>query len=173
MSAPVPAPSPPLDCDSPGEPPVEATTRVLRQFRIVFNAIKTHFRQAEKAVGLGGAQIWALSTIEAAPGMGLNDLARAMDIHQSTASNLVKVLLERELITNSKSAPDRRSICLHLTEQGSAILQLAPRPFSGVLPHALASLDADTLQRMEQDLACLITALKADEAGAGILLADQ
>lgn len=41
--------------------PPEASTRVLRQFRIVFNAVRSHFRQVEREAGIGGAQLWALT----------------------------------------------------------------------------------------------------------------
>ncbi len=82
-------------CDSSTD---DAAVRVLRQFRQVFNAVKTHFRQVEKTVGLGGAQVWALSLIRDMPGVGIGDLAQAMNIHQSTTSNLVKGLVERELV---------------------------------------------------------------------------
>ena len=57
-----------------GGPPAmadEPAARVLRQFRQVFNAVKTHFRQVEKTVGLGGAQVWALSVIRDIPGIGI------------------------------------------------------------------------------------------------------
>ncbi|HAV36987.1 MAG TPA: MarR family transcriptional regulator, partial [Massilia sp.] len=50
----------------------------LRQFRIVFNAVKNHFRQVERDAGLGGAQLWALSVIAQSPGIGVTDLARAL-----------------------------------------------------------------------------------------------
>jgi DNA-binding MarR family transcriptional regulator len=70
-----------------------AAARVLRQFRQIFNAVKTHFQQVEKIVGLGGAQVWALSVIRDAPDIGVCSLAQAMNIHQSTASNLVKTLV--------------------------------------------------------------------------------
>jgi DNA-binding MarR family transcriptional regulator len=70
----------------------DAATRVLRQFRQVFNAVKSHFRQVEKAAGIGGAQLWALSVVALQPGIGVNALARAMDIQQTTASNLVRAL---------------------------------------------------------------------------------
>lgn len=32
-----------------------AAVRVLRQFRIVFNTVKSHFRQVERDTGIGGA----------------------------------------------------------------------------------------------------------------------
>ena len=48
-----------------------SSTRVLRQFRVVFNAVKTHFRQVEREAGVGGAQLWALSVIDRRPGIGV------------------------------------------------------------------------------------------------------
>ncbi|MGE5451155.1 MAG: MarR family winged helix-turn-helix transcriptional regulator [Acidobacteriota bacterium] len=147
----------------------DTTTRqqqVLRRFRIVFNAVKTHFRQVEKSAGIGGAQLWALSVIRDTPGIGMNDLAQAMDIHQSTASNLVKSLIEQGMVSTSKDSRDRRAVVLHLLPEGAAALARAPQPFSGVLPAALACLDARTLARLDKDLATLVAALQADEGAA-------
>lgn len=146
----------------------EPATRVLRRFRLVFNAIKTHFQQVEKQAGVGGAQLWALGVIRARPGVGVNELARAMDVHQSTASNLVRSLVERGLVKATKQGPDRRAVQLHLLDAGAAVLGQAPGPLSGVLPQALAALDAQTLARLDADLALLIKALGADERAANI-----
>ena len=150
--------------------PIEPAARVLRQFRIVFNAIKTHFREVEKKAGVGGAQIWALSVIRDSPDIGVNDLARAMDVHQSTASNLVKSLVEQALIVALKKGSDRRAVQLRLLPAGSRILRRAPAPFTGVLPRALESLDTQTLLRLDQDLGTLIAALDGDESAGGIPL---
>ncbi|MEO8280578.1 MAG: MarR family transcriptional regulator, partial [Ideonella sp.] len=87
---------------------------MLRQFRLVFNAIKTHFQQVEKLAGVGGAQVWALSVIRDRPGIGVNELARAMDVRQPTASNLVRTLVEQDLAEVRKDMRDRRSVQLHL-----------------------------------------------------------
>ena len=145
---------------------------VLRQFRQVFNAVKTHFQQVERKVGLGGAQIWALSVVRDTPGIGVGDLSRSMDIHQSTASNLVKVLVEREFIAAGKDSDDRRAVQLRLLPAGAKVLKRSPGPYAGVLPSALGTLDDKTLKRMEKDLAKLIEALNADEAAGGIPLAE-
>ena len=93
-----------------------------------------------------------------------------MDVHQSTASNLVKSLVERDLVVAAKDGPDRRAVQLRVTAAGGRVLRRAPGPLTGVLPQALASLDAKTLARLEKDLAALITALDADERGANIPL---
>jgi DNA-binding MarR family transcriptional regulator len=148
----------------------EAATRVLRRFRLVFNAVKTHFQQVERRAGVGGAQLWALSVIQATPGIGVNDLARAMDVHQSTASNLVKALVEREFVAAVRDGIDRRAVRLRILPAGGRVLRRAPGPFTGVLPQALASLDAEVLSRLDADLATLITALDADERAANIPL---
>lgn len=147
-----------------------APTRVLRQFRQVFNAVRSHFQQVEKTAGIGGAQLWALSVIGERDGLAVSELARALDIHQSTASNLVRALTERALVEAVRHGPDRRVVQLRLLPAGREILQRAPGPFSGVLPAALARLDPATLARLEEDLAVLIETLDADSAGAGLPL---
>ena len=150
-----------------------SAAQVLRRFRQVFNAVKTHFQQVEKQVGVGGAQVWALSVIQERPDIGISDLARSMDIHQSTASNLVKTLIERELVAATKGEADRRAVRLRVRPAGARLLKLAPGPFTGVLPIALQSLDAATLQRLNDDLGELIKALHADKRGAKRLLVDM
>lgn len=147
-----------------------SAARVLRQFRVVFNAVKSHFRAVEKKAGVAGAQLWALSVIREQPGLGMNELAAAMDVHQSTASNLVRALAARDMVVARKSAADRRTVQLHLLPAGTRVLRRAPVPLAGVLPAALADLDSPTLARLERDLGRLISALDADEAGGAIPL---
>ena len=151
----------------------EGAQRVLRRFRVVFNAVKSHFRQVEKLAGVGGAQLWALSIVQANPGMGVSRLAAAMDVHQTTASNLVKALVGAGLLAADKNGRDRRAVQLQLLPAGERVLAQAPGPFSGVLPAALAGLDAATLERLDHDLARLIAALQADERAAEIPLAQM
>jgi DNA-binding MarR family transcriptional regulator len=147
------------------------SNQVLRRFRVVFNAVRTHFKQIEKQVGLGGAQVWALSVIRDQPGIGTGELARCMDVHQSTASNLVRALQHKDLIRMDKDAQDKRHVHLYTTPTALELLARAPGPLEGVLPAALELLSPQTLQRLDQDLAELITLLKADEAAGRIPLA--
>ena len=146
---------------------------VLRQFRQVFNAVKSHFQQVEKTVGMGGAQVWALSVVREQPGIGVGALARAMSIHQSTASNLVRTLIDREMVVAVKQGTDRRAVQLNLLPAGARVLKNSPGPFAGLLPDALKSLPAETLERLQTDLSQLIVAIAADESGAEIPLSDH
>lgn len=154
----------------PAREATEPSARVLRRFRLVFNAVKGHFREVEAQAGISGAQLWALSVVAAQPGIGVGELARAMDIHQSTASNLLRALQEKNLVVAQRGGTDRRAVQLQSTLKGSRLLAKAPGPFSGVLPEALGRLDKATLARLDRDLARLIEELGADERGAGIPL---
>lgn len=151
----------------------DAAVRVLRRFRVVFNAVKSHFQQVERKSGVGGAQLWALSVIQAHPDIGVSDLARAMDVHQSTASNLVKALVAMEMVAAVKQGRDRRSVQLRLLPAAMRVLSRAPGPFVGVLPQALSRLEAGTLDRLDHDLGVLIAELQADEQAGSIPLAQM
>lgn len=150
-----------------------AEAKVLRKFRIVFNAVKTHFQQVERKAGIGGAQLWALSVIRTQPGIGVSALAQALDVHQTTASNLVRALVSMGFVEVLKNGPDRRTVQLKLLPDGAKVLRRAPGPFHGVLPEALARLDRQTLQRLDKDLAQLIEALHADESGGTVPLGQK
>jgi DNA-binding MarR family transcriptional regulator len=136
----------------------------------VFNTVKTHFRTLEKQVGLGGAQVWALSVVRDQPGIGVNGLARCMDVRQPTASNLVKSLVEQDFLEVRRDERDGRAVMLYLRPAANRVLGKVNGPFTGVLPQALADLDAETLARLEHDLALLIDRLGADAQGADIPL---
>jgi DNA-binding MarR family transcriptional regulator len=102
----------------------------------------------------------------------MGGLAQAMNIHQSTASNLVRALVERGLVSVTRHRMDRRAVMLRLLPPGGRILRRSPGPFAGVLPEALAALDQKTLKRLEADLKTLIGALHADARAAKIPLAE-
>jgi DNA-binding MarR family transcriptional regulator len=151
----------------------ELATRVLQQFRIIFNAVKSHFQQVEREAGIGGALVWALSVIRERPGIGVSDLAAALHVRQPTASNLVKSLSRQSLIDVRRSDADRRAVHLHVTTEGRKVLRRSPGPFAGVLPDALAQMDPRVLLALERSLGSLIEYLHADEAGAQTPLAQM
>jgi DNA-binding MarR family transcriptional regulator len=152
------------------KPKASGSTQVLRKFRLIFNAVKAHFREVEKKAGVAGAQVWALSVIRNEPGIGVGRLARALDIHQSTASNLIKPLIEGGLIVSTRAEADRRALQLNITAKGRTVLKKAPGPAAGLLPDALSGLDPATLGRLDKDLSKLIILLHADRRAAKVPL---
>ena len=160
-----------MNASKPSVNPGDSAAQALRQFRVLFSSARTHFRQVEKETGLGGAQVWALSLIQKNPGLGVGEVAAGMDIHQSTASNLIKVLLKKQLITLNKSAIDKRVVELRVTPEGKKALKKMPGPFEGVLPDALRRLDDTALSNLNRELAKLVRLLEADEGAGNIPLA--
>lgn len=160
-----------MNASQPYVNPGDSAAQALRQFRVLFNSVRTHFRQVEKETGLGGAQVWALSLIQKSPGLGVGEVAAGMDIHQSTASNLIKGLLKKQLITLNKSAIDKRVVELRVTPEGKKALKKMPGPFEGVLPDALRRLDDTALSNLNRELAKLVRLLEADEGAGNIPLA--
>jgi len=105
----------------------------------------------------------ALGYIQAQPGMRVSELAQAMDVHQSTASNLIKQLVQRGLISSEKGEADRRSVRLQVLPAGQAVLAKVSGPREGVLPRALGNLSDEALTHLEQGLTALLAQLPVDQ----------
>lgn len=148
------------------QPDADPAVQALRRFRQIYAAVRTHFRQVEQLTGTGAAQLRALSLLRERPGLRISELAVAMDIHQSTASNLVKTLLERTLVLASRSDSDARVLHLRLLPAGEEILQRLQGHYIGVLPQALQSLPPDVLARLNADLDLLLDAMQVDDSAA-------
>jgi DNA-binding MarR family transcriptional regulator len=84
----------------------------------------------------------------------------------------VRALAAASLVVAQRNGADRRRVELRILPAGQAVLRKAPPPFIGVVPVALAGLDAETLQRLETDLGRLIELLHADRRAAGVPLAE-
>ena len=141
--------------------PLDRDRRVLRQFRLVLEAVKVNFHRLRTAGGLGSVQVWALSVVRDWPGIGVTELARALDVCQPTASNVVSSLRRLELIDAQKGLADGRTVQLRLRPKGHAALRQAQGVLAGPLPQALSRLEAARLARMERCLDELIGSLKA------------
>lgn len=143
-------------------PDLDPAVLALRRFRVIFNAVKGHFQQVEKITGTGAAQLRAMSILREQPGIRLSELAQRMDIKQSTASNLVKTLISRNMVVSARNEDDRRVLQLHLLPAGEKILQRMKEPYIGVLPKALQALPATTLQELNENLDLLIEQMQVD-----------
>jgi DNA-binding MarR family transcriptional regulator len=141
-------------------------TETLKQFRIIIGAVRHHFRSVEEACGISGAQVWILSAIADTPGITVSLLSKTLSVHVSTASNMLDKLDKAGLVERLRSEDDRRVVNLQLTAQGQAILDRAPKPLTGLIPHALSMLPEPTLTRLHEDLAQLIQQMQHHDPDA-------
>lgn len=150
----------------------ERARDALRRFRVVFSTVKKHFQDVESKCGVSGAQLWAISEVAGSPGLRVSELARAMSVHQSTASNLVGDLEKKGLVRKERGA-DQRVVRLYLTEQGNELVARAPKPMMGVLPDALQRLPEDVLNSLTANMDVLINMMQlTDKAAATKPLSD-
>lgn len=140
--------------------------QVLEQFRVIVKSIKRHYQTVERRAGLKGAQLWALAQVAETPGAQVGDLARALAIHQSTASNLLRALEAQGLVRRERQSSDQRQVQLFATKKGLKLLKGAPRPLIGVLQQALSELPPARLHALHGELARVIALMRTKAVAA-------
>ena len=139
---------------------------VLGLFRIVFKSVRRHYKSVQKRAGMGGAQLWALAQVAENPGIKVGELARALAVHQSTASNLIRDLEAPALLTRRRGSEDQRMVRLYATSKGAAVLKRAPRPLIGVLQQALSNLPPGHLDALHRNLGRLTASMRSRDSSA-------
>lgn len=142
---------------------------ILKNLRIIFRSAQAHSRWVEKESGLSAAQLWMMWELFNEPGLTVSGLARVLSIHQSTCSNMLDKLQQKELVCRERSSTDQRVVRLYLTEEGAAVLAKAPRPAQGTLTDVLLRLPDEVLLELESGLGTFVDALKIVDKKAGML----
>lgn len=137
-----------------------AELHALQSLRLIYASARWHDAQVRRSVVISGSQLWALSEIARWEGMGVNDLAQRMALHQTTASNLANALVETGLIRRVRDRSDRRFVHLYVTAQGRRILSQSPGPHPGLLVDALRTIELRHLQRLRRELAALVRLMR-------------
>jgi len=146
------------------DPHAAQAVAVLGQFRLIFKSVRKHFRSVEESAGVSGAQLWVLSEVAKKPGLRVTELARAMSIHQSTASNLIERLEREGHIERRRDPADQRVVRLFLTPAARRAVAKAPGPPEGVLPDALKRLSTEDLVALGKHLFKLTSLLRVRDA---------
>jgi Transcriptional regulators len=135
-------------------PPLVLET--LQKFRLIIGAVRRHSRELEAASGIGGTQVWMLATIAESPDLTVSQLSQALSVHVSTASNLLDKLARGGMVERVRGEEDRRVVRLRLTDKGRSVVARAPKPLTGPIVDALEKLPADSLLRLDGELARLL-----------------
>lgn len=90
----------------------------------------------------------------------VSELAKALSVHLSTASNLLDRLEEKALVERHRGPPDQRVVRVGLTAEGERTLRLAPKPAEGIIQDALQRMPEEALLRLERDLETLLQQAK-------------
>jgi DNA-binding MarR family transcriptional regulator len=117
----------------------------------------------QKESGVSSTQLWMLWEIFKDPGMKVTKLAKILSVHQSTCSNILDKLQNKQLIKKERSEQDQRIVHLYLTEKGTQLLAQAPRPAQGEITDILQKLPDEILINMDLSLANLVGLLDMND----------
>lgn len=135
--------------------------RAMDGLRRLVRALRAASAAAERAHGVSTAQLFALRQIALGPGQSLRDLAARTLTAQSSVSEVVARLCEHGLVARRTSSRDRRSVELHVTDDGWTVLRQSPDTIQERLISAF-----DTLSPEQQ--AVLASGLEAWLAASGL-----
>ena len=115
---------------------------VLDAVRLLVRSLQESSRLAERKVGLSGAQLFTLQTLERTGPVSLQDLALHTATHQSSVSVVVSRLVARSLVSRKPDPDDRRRVVLSLTPAGKIRLRRSPTLAQERLLKGLAQMPA-------------------------------
>jgi len=139
-----------------GRPGQRAPGRVLLQLRELFRLSQRDLRRVVPRGGLSGAQLWAMAELDARPGLKISELASALSVRLSTASNLLDRLQARALIRRERGEDDQRVVRVRLTTAGRGVLRATPPPGARMIRAALDRLPEGTFGELSRGLTALL-----------------
>ena len=143
--------------------------RAASELRRVFASARRQMIAKVNAKGevkLSGAQRWALSQVQAQPGLTVFELAERLSLYQSTTSNLVEKLDSAGCLRRRRDPENGRIVRLFVTSRGAKILSSGPDLAGGRLPEALRRLSSRELAALELALQSLLREFGKDESGS-------
>ena len=146
---------------------------VVRQFRVIVQAIRQHYTRVERAAGISGAQLSAMNQIAHEPGLTVSGLATRLGLHQSTVSNLTARLDSLGYVSRTRVKGDRRVVELALTPDGNKMMRQAPQPAAGVLHNALENMPDEALLALHHQLEKVIALLAIKDPTAATRPIDE
>jgi MarR family transcriptional regulator, lower aerobic nicotinate degradation pathway regulator len=102
------------------------TRIVLDNLRLLVRSLRVSARGAEKTVGVSGAQLFVLQTLNDARVASVGELASRTHTDQSSVSVVVDRLARRGLVSRTESKTDGRRLEIRLTTRGRSLLRRSP-----------------------------------------------
>ncbi len=129
--------------------------------RGVVHALRGASRTAEQQLGVHGAELLVLRKLSDRSASSLAELAARTQTDPSTASVVVRGLVDRGLVARTIAPDDRRRTPIAITPAGRRVLFQAPAPAHTRVAHAAAPLGPDALLALAAQLSGLAERLDA------------
>jgi len=147
--------------DRGGAPPLGEVLELMRLVWEVDHALQSASKRMEAAFGVTGPQRLVIRIVGRFPGILTGQLAAALHIHPSTATDIVKRLEARGLLRRTRDARDGRRVLLGLTQRGRAVDGEGTGTVESAVRRALARLSPAELRGARSTLTALAGELQA------------
>jgi len=146
---------------------------VLDGVRRIVRALRESSREAERKVGISGAQLFVLQQLASGPAGSVSELAERTFTHQSSVSVVVARLAEAGLIARRRSSEDGRRFELRLTARGRAVVSSAPPLLQEKLIAAVRQLPPARRQLLASGLIELVDRMQLPGGAAPMFFEDR
>lgn len=150
------------------EPSLRASMDAIRR---IVRVLREASRDAERTLGVSGAQLFVLSRLANGP-RTINELAADTATHQSSVSVVVQRLVERGLASRAIAAHDARRREVSLTAAGRRLLRKAPTAAQERLIAGLRGLPPRQARRLADLLGTVVAAMGAAQQPATMFFED-
>lgn len=152
----------------------DRTRRILDDLRRLVKFLRVSARAAERDLGISGAQLFVLQTLEQADGpLSVNELAERTRTHQSSVSVVVQKLVSRKLVRRVTSGADARRLELTLSPAAATLLKKSPDSAQTRLIEALDRMPAADVKNLARLMAQLCDGLGIEGEAPSMLFEDE
>jgi DNA-binding MarR family transcriptional regulator len=109
--------------------------RIMKALRRVIRAVHIYSKKLNSEFGLTTPQLSCLHVLAKSERTTLTDLARIVNLGNSTANGIIDRLEAKKYLTRTRCVEDHRKVYLEITPSGREIVSKAPSLFSTNFPH--------------------------------------
>jgi len=120
---------------------LETDQQIVAALRRIIRAVDLHSRRLVEAHGLTGPQLATLHEAARGGPLSAGVLARRVHLSPPTVTGILTRLEKRGLVERRPSETDRRSVAVHVTPAGQALLTAAPSLLQDQFRRLLAGLE--------------------------------
>jgi MarR family transcriptional regulator, lower aerobic nicotinate degradation pathway regulator len=145
---------------------------VLDCIRRIVRLLRLSSREAERELGLTGAQLFVLQKLTEAKMLSVNELAERTHTHQSSVSVVAQSLVDKGLVARSRASDDARRLELTLTPAARTLMRKAPGAAQDRLIEAIDSLPGATRSQLAKSLGKLVEAAGLNDVEPAMMFED-
>lgn len=137
----------------------DSSRQILDEIRRLVRFLRISARAAEKELGISGAQLFILQTLDKSEGpLSVNELAELTRTHQSSVSVVVHKLVLARLVRRARDRRDARQLALTITPAARTLLRRSPNSAQEQLITATERMT----RRQQEDLSQLLARLNTE-----------